>query len=196
MMMTVRSENAQEALAAGMVPPRSVMHLLKRPVIGIDPQTTRVSVGILAPGYEPMAMTCSLPNTGPPGRRAWLALSMLRRWFDGLDFEIGPPRAIGLEVPNPKAMRGNKQRQIELQGVLYAALWSVWPDVPVSEVFPVSWKAAALGKGHGHAKPVEYVRWAEAACGWVAGPLAPDDEAAALGVATWQALRVVADAGG
>lgn len=190
----------QQALGAELGPPRSLLHLLPGPVWGIDPQTTRVSLGILLPEGWPVASlqahTKSLPNTGPPGRRAWHGLLALRTFFAAVRDEYGAPVAIGLEVPNPKSMQGNKQRQIELQGVLYAALWDVLGDVPVAEVFPVSWKAAALGKGYGHAKPAVYVRWAESACGWRAGPTCPDDEAAALGVATWQAMKLLRERSG
>lgn len=179
------------ALDGALVPPRSIMDQLPGPVLGIDPQTTRVSLAALAPGWNPMAFTCSLPNIGPPGQRAWRAFVLLRQLLVRHDFETGRPAAIGLEVPNPKAMKGNKQRQIELQGILYAVLWCVWPDVPVFEVFPVSWKAAALGKGNGHAKEVDYVAWAQSACGWRPSATRPNDEAAALGVATWMAMKVL-----
>lgn len=181
----------QLGLGTEMVPPASIWRALPGPIVGIDAQTTRVSLAMLAPGYAgPMAFTLSLDNTGSSGARAWKALAALVPWLQGHALEVTPV-AIALETVNPKATFGNKQPQLEMLGIVKAALWRVWPAVEVVEVFPNSWKAAALGKGQGHAKKPAVVAWARVACGWEPGPTAPDDEADALGVATWMALKVV-----
>lgn len=160
--------SGQEALGVELVPPWTVV-----------------------PDGLVVAHTQSLANPTSIGRRLSDALTALVPFFDDLQARYGTPTHIGLEKPHAFNLARIPVRQYELQGIILLALWRVSgaraPEVKL--VSPSSWKAAALGKGHGSAKPPEYVAWAERVCGWVPGPTRPDDEAAALGIGTFMALE-------
>jgi hypothetical protein len=194
----------QGVLGVELVPPRSVLGELAGPVWGIDPSTRRISVARLLPPSarvdpsltEPRMMledTLSLEQGGPHrGARLSKARPRLAEWFAAeLAFE-GEPHVVALEEPFGAMFKGKRQVPViglEIQGMLLAALWEAFGlRTEVMLVSPSTWKKAAMGAGHGFAKPPAYMAWAREACGY-AGDL--EDEAAALGVATWGALEVV-----
>jgi hypothetical protein len=186
-------QNAQP-LAPELVPPMSLLDRLPEGgVVGCDPSTQRLAFARLSPaGVE--AITVSL-RQGGVGWRLSGALSGCIAFMSEVGYD---PRAFALEVPFA-VMGGAKKggraprvpvRQYEVQGVIKAAASRVW-GLETDEVSPSSWKAAALGKGHGFAKPPEYVAWAQAVTPWRLDREHPEDEAAAIGVATWAALRLL-----
>lgn len=164
----------QEALGAGLVPPWTVI-----------------------PGGRAAAHTQSLAG-GELGERLWLAQRQLATFFAFLRVSYGQPSHIGIEKPHAFNLSRIPVRQYELQGIILAALWgamSVHVKPEVGFVMPSSWKAAALGKGNGSAKPPQYVAWATRTFDWAPSRERPDDEAAALGIATYVAIQAAGEAG-
>jgi hypothetical protein len=181
----------QGVLGAELVPPRSVLAELAGPVWGIDPSTQRISIGRLHRLGLMDAQTLSLEQGGPHrGARLARALPRLVDWFQSRTFVA--PDVVALEEPFGAMFKGKRQVPViglEIQGMLLAALWEAFGlRTEVMLVSPPTWKKAAMGAGNGFAKPPAYLAWAREACGY-AGDL--EDEAAALGVATWGALEVV-----
>jgi hypothetical protein len=160
----------QMGLGAEMVPPWSVI-----------------------PGGRAVAHTLSLPQgRGSIEERLWLAQRELGDWFGWLATRYGQPTHIGVEKPHAFNLQRIPVRQYELQGLILAALWgasTLGAPAQIGLVSPSSWKAAALGKGNGSAKPPAYVAWAARTFDWAPSRERPDDEAAALGIATYVALQ-------
>lgn len=152
------------------------------PVWGIDPSTVRMSVGILLPDGTARAETLSLPS-GTDTHRFSRAYEELYPFLSGLA-RVRPPRAVSVEQPFAKGRNVPPVSQ-QMVGVLMAAVGAVLPATPIDLISPPSWKARALGKGHGMAKPPEYLAWAQQELGY-AGSL--EDEAAALGIAVARAV--------
>ncbi len=180
---------SQQTLAPALVPPLSLLERLPGPVWGIDSQTTRTSLCVLHPGGL-YADTESFSTSGCVGRRMAGVAGRLRVLWARARSVHGFPVAVAVEGLSPHRTIGNKDRQIQVLGLVHATLW-IEVEKPADEVQANSWKARALGKGHGHAKPPEYVRWAESVTSWRRGPEHPEDEAAAIGVATAAAIRVL-----
>lgn len=194
-------------------PPRSLLAHLPGPVWGIDPSVERISLGIISPnGVE--AHTLSLQQGGDhPGVRLARAESALCQWFATLarlDWPSPDGRAprripVALAVEEPFG-GGHAAPPVQLQmmcGVVLAAVWRQFgarTEVLLQGkganigVPPGTWKAQAMGQGNGRAKKPAISAWAQAACGWEPGPERPQDEADALGVATWAAMQVAARA--
>jgi Holliday junction resolvasome RuvABC endonuclease subunit len=200
------------------VPPRSLLAELPGPVWGIDPSTQRVSVGIVSPtGIT--AHTLSLTQGGAhAGVRLARAMPDLQRFFarlGGIPSRSGThvddpalmPVAIAVEEPFGGAGTGVPVDSYILCGVVLAALAATFGERPVLlrqwqgkkrrwspiGVGPSSWKARALGAGHGRAKKPEIEAWARAACGWDGpSPTRPQDESDALAIATWAAMETIA----
>lgn len=162
--------SAQEALDVGLVPPWTVI-----------------------PGGRAIAETLSLTQGDSIGERLALAEDAMVDWLDWLVNTHGRPTHVGLEKPHAFNLQRIPVRQYELQGAILAALWRVFgprdDDVEVGLVSPSSWKASAMGRGNGHARPPEYVRWAARTFDWAPSRERPDDEAAALGIATHVAVQ-------
>lgn len=197
-------------LGAELVPPRSLLRALPGPVWGFDPSVERISLGIVSPaGVE--AHTLSLQQGGHhPGVRLARAESALCAWMGRLARLDWPtpdgraprhiPYAVAVEEPFGG---GHAAPPVQLQmmcGVLLAAVWRTFGDR--TEVLlqgkganigvpPGTWKAQAMGAGNGRAKKPAITAWAMAATDWPgAGPERPQDEADAIGVATWAAMQV------
>jgi hypothetical protein len=193
------------------VPPRSLLASLPGPVWGIDPSTQRISLGIVSPGGVE-ARTLSLAQGGDhPGVRLARAESALCVWFAQLarlDWPSPDGRAprlipVALAVEEPFG-EGHGAPPVQLQmmcGVVLAAVWRQFgtrtrvlmkgrgANIGVP---PGTWKAQAMGAGHGRARKPEITAWAQRACGWPGvSATRPQDEADALGIATWAALEVV-----
>lgn len=194
----------QLGLGAELVPPRSVLAALPGPVWGIDPSTQRVAVAQLDPmpgavvsGTSIRCYTLSLEQSSLGGAKARAArLSKARAvlvpWFQRIGVGEALPHTVALEEPFGAMYQGKRQTPViglEFQGMILGALWEAFGLAANLElVSPSTWKKAALGAGSGFAKPPAYLAWARSACGYE-GEL--EDEAAALGVATWAALEVV-----
>jgi hypothetical protein len=140
------------------------------------------------PGGRAVAVTQSLAG-GELGERLALAEDALVDFFDHLVVTHGAPTHVGIEKPHAFNLSRIPVRQYELQGIIFAALWRVVQTTEVGLVSPSSWKASAMGKGNGHAKPPAYVAWAQRTFDWAPSRERPDDEAAALGIATHVALQ-------
>jgi Holliday junction resolvasome RuvABC endonuclease subunit len=194
------------ALGGDMVPPRSLQAALPGPVWGIDPSVERVALGIVARDRIE-AHTLSLAQGGQhPGVRLAKARAELVDWMRALAEGAGVPVAVALEEPYGGAKTQTPVQSYMLCGAIMAAVHDAfgeraqvirqprerggWSHIGVG---PASWKAAAMGAGNGFAKKPAITAWAMGACGW-AGPSRerPQDEADALGIATWAALQVVA----
>lgn len=161
--------SAQETLGAGLVPPWTVI-----------------------PSGHAFAHTLSLPQGYSIEERLWLAQRELGDWFTSLERRYGFPTHIGVEKPHAFSLQRIPVRQYELQGLILAALYgasAVRRKPEIGLVSPSSWKASALGRGHGHARPPEYVAWAARTFDWTPSRERPDDEAAALGIATHVAIQ-------
>jgi len=72
-------------------------------------------------------------------------------------------------------------------GVIMLAAARATGAVVEAQRSPASWKAGALGRGHGRAKKPEILAWARAECGYT-GDL--QDEADALGIAVDASRRI------
>jgi hypothetical protein len=196
------------------VPPRSLLGELPGPVWGVDPGVERISFGILSPGPWPNieARTLSLQQGGDhPGVRLARAENALVSFFEYLahieragyvsDEDRRVPVAVAVEEPFGG---GHAAPPVQLQmmcGIVLAAVWRTFgtrtrvlmkgrgANIGVP---PGTWKAQAMGAGHGRARKPEITAWAQRACGWSGvSATRPQDEADALGIATWAALEVV-----
>jgi Holliday junction resolvasome RuvABC endonuclease subunit len=198
------------------VPPRSLLADLPGPVWGIDPSTERISLGIISPGAWPNieARTLSLQQGGDhPGVRLARAENALVSFFEHLahieragllgpeDEERRVPVALAVEEPFGG---GHAAPPVQLQmmcGMVLAAVWRTFGTQTKVlmkgkganiGVPPGTWKAQAMGAGNGRAKKPAITAWAQDACGWPGvSPTRPQDEADALGIATWAAMEVV-----
>lgn len=169
------------------------------PLWGIDPQTTRVSVGIRM-GAGATAHTLELPPRkgfkNDESKEAWWHAVVVRdllRFFRALKEEHGVPAAVRLEEPfggviqGKGGAKGKVRAPAQSSGRAFGATLAglglaLGPGVPVEFCSPPEWKARALGKGHGFAEKPTIVAWAEGTFGWVSADR-PDDEADALGIA-------------
>lgn len=153
------------------------------PVLGIDPSSKRIAAALLSPDGELRWSTISLPQQSARAPRFAEALEMQVAFFRD-QFEIPWNGRIFLEEPFLPRDRREVPTHLLMYGVTLAALGTVWPEVPVTEIATNVWKSRALGQGHGHCKPPEYVRWAESV-GYT-GRI--EDEAAAIGIAVGGAI--------
>jgi hypothetical protein len=177
--------------------------IIKVPLWGIDPQTTRVSVAIRL-GDGATAFTCPLLERKgfqkDPAREAWWhadTTTRLLKFFRTLKEHHGVPAAVRLEEPFGGSNAPGKGGKIikprpsshRAFGVTLAGLGlALGPDVPVDFVGPTTWKARALGQGYGHAEKETVQRWARETFGWRGSV---EDEADALGVGESLAVDVV-----
>lgn len=189
---------AQEALSPSLQPPHGLT--LPGPVWGLDPSTVRLSVGIVdAHGPEDLLLlwhTVSYSTAGGMDRRLAAALGELLRELTELRNRYGKPMAVFLEEPfggsdNPG--KGGKiikphPHSFYFVAVVLCALGHLFSDVPVTMIAPTTWKAKAMGQGHGHAKKPEIMEWAHA----VGYTGALEDEADAIGIATAGAVILTA----
>lgn len=150
------------------------------PVLGIDPSSKRIAAAVLGPDCELHWGTVSLPQQAARAPRFAEAFSAQVGFFS----RWPRPARVFLEEPFLPRDRREVPTHLLMYGVTLAALGSVWPDVPVTEIATNVWKSRALGQGHGHCKPPEYLRWAESV-GYT-GRI--EDEAAAIGVAVGGAV--------
>jgi hypothetical protein len=190
--MGVAGVNAQEVLSPSLRPPHGL--LLPGPVWGLDPSTLRLAAGVVAP-WDPLGegnrtfwRTCSYSTAGGMERKLASALRELLPFFTDLRNAYGQPIAIYLEEPfggSDKPGKGGKiikphPHSFYFVAVVLCALGHIFADVPVTMIGPPSWKAKALGEGHGFAKKPEILAWAQS-IGYT-GLI--EDEADALGIAT------------
>lgn len=178
----------QMALDPGLGPPRS-LRTLTDPCWGIDPSSLRVSLAVVPAGAgEVVVMTRSLPKASM-GLSRWYAEShaVLVPWLEEMAARF-PPGLVLLEEPFSHGKSHVHPTSNRMLGVLLAALGRALgsPVELVELIGPQSWKARALGKGHGHAKKDEVMAWARDAAGYQ-GEL--QDEADAIGIATAAALQ-------
>lgn len=176
------------------LPPRSLR--LRAPAWGVDPSTLRISVGIVGAGDGPPAVTwhtVSLPLKrhahSPAG---WYAACMrlILPFFKELVLEYGAPGVVWVEEPFAHGKNKVHPSSNRMLGVLLAALGMLLGlDTVMELVGPMTWKAAALGQGWGHAKPEQYLRWAQEHAGYT-GTL--EDEAAGILIATAAGVRMSA----
>lgn len=158
------------------------------PVFGFDPSTVRVSVGVVLRDRSVWWDTLSLPQLGTDSHRFALAYERLVPWLAGLA-ERWVPKSALVEQPFAVGRRVHPSSQ-QMVGVLLAAAgWALGRGVFLDTIDPPQWKKRALGPGRGHAKPPEYMEWARSTLGYTGSLM---DEAAALGVAVSEALRVSA----
>lgn len=173
-----------------------------------------------ATGSEPARIeshTLSLAQGGAhAGVRLGRAMPALQAWFvqlarlDWPSADGGAPRrvpvALAVEEPFGGAKTQTPVPSYMLCGVILAATWATfgdrtevlrqkhkskeqWSHIGVG---PTSWKARAMGAGNGFAKKPAISAWAERACGWEGvSATRPQDEADALGVATWAAMELL-----
>jgi hypothetical protein len=204
----------QIGLGATLVPPRSLLRSLPGPVWGFDPSVERISLGIVSPaGVE--AHTLSLQQGGDyAGVRLARAESALCQWFATLARLDWPtadglaprqiPVAVAIEEPYGGAQTQTPVQSLMMCGAIQMAVWRTfgsrtrvllqekkkggWSHIGVG---PTSWKAKAMGAGNGFAKKPAITAWAMAVTDWPGpGPERPQDEADAIGVATWAAMQV------
>lgn len=148
----------------------------------MDPSTRRMSLAVVRHGLEHVE-TLSLPKAPDNLRRYEWARKALTPWLRGLVSRF-PPSDVFVEQPFAKG-RNVHPSSHHMLGALLCALGGVLAvDVGVHLIDPSSWKCRAIGKGHGHASPDEYMDWARGA-GYT-GDLG--DEAAAIGIATGGAV--------
>lgn len=130
---------------------------------GIDPSTLRASVGIVRPvdgAVERRVVTHSFAQ-GPA--RLSLINSDIRDLVAMLAASY-PPGFVLVEQPFAKQVEPQLYYAIGALLVgLYDGLHRALDVVPKIEVVgPSTWKARALGQGHGHAKKPEVMEWAQA----------------------------------
>lgn len=181
---------------------------VERPVWGIDPAMKGVAVCALLPPGSFAASTAvwrwtdfmPLPPRIRSGERAdrdarnrerralyGERLASARRKTMLLVDELAdrhPPAAVGVEQPFA-AGRVIEPIQWFACGVVLEVVAARLPGVPVLPIEPMSWKARALGKGHGHAKKAEVMTWARREFAYVGSS---EDEADAAGIAVATAL--------
>lgn len=203
---------AQLALEGGLTPPRSLTGL-SGPVWGCDPSSLRMSFAAVVPPMRWLAGEAAgeaIP--GAPVTVTWSTVSLPRKtelqsWWFALCYRAivgevaelaerwGRPDLVLVEEPfggggkpgdkKPRTVHPTSNRML---GVLLAGLGHVFGmTVDVQLISPMSWKALALGKGGGHAKPAVYLEWARTAAGYT-GEL--EDEAAAIGIATAAGVKL------
>jgi hypothetical protein len=132
--------------------------------------------------------TFSYSQAGAMQHRLAAALRTLLHGITDLRRRTGDPVAIYLEEPfggSDKPGPGGKiikphPNSFYFLGVVLNALGHCFAEVPVTLLAPTTWKAKAIGQGHGFAKKPEIMAWAHS-IGYE-GNL--EDEADALGVAT------------
>lgn len=130
------------------------------------------------------------------GPRLAEARDFLHYSFTKLAEEYGAPAYVGIEQPfavgrmiDPISW-GIWGVTMEVCGALFGRPPLARPIVPIE---PMSWKASALGAGHGHAKKPEVLRWARESAAY---PGALEDEADATGVLVATARRRAAGSHG
>jgi hypothetical protein len=173
-----------ETLPGVAVPPFGLP--LTEPVWGIDPSTLRIAVGIVAPGDVVRWATRSLPSaTTPLALRYSGAARALVPFFRELTELYGMPARLVVEEPFGSGQRTVHPSSNRMLGVTLACAGQVLGlQTVVSLVKPNTWKSIACGNGA--IDPAGYLRWAMSAAEY-SGDL--EDEAAALGVATFAALQ-------
>lgn len=155
-------------------------------MFGIDPSTLRVACAAVLPYDEGLAWdTLSLPRLGTDPRRFAAALDVLEPWLTRLLSEWGCPSHVFVEQPFAQGRNVRPSGQ-HMVGTVLCALGHTLPlGVTVGMCGPSEWKAGAIGRGHGFDKPEQYFAWARSV-GYT-GQI--EDEAAALGVATFAGIR-------
>lgn len=169
-----------ECLSPAMAPPNSLE--MDRPVWGLDPSSKRVAVACVQRGLE-WVETVSLPKGWDDVRRFGEAHEVLVPFLRGL-----PVRPGVVFVEEPFLPRDHRQQptHVWMFGVVLAALTAALGPEPKFRLIGAStWKAKALGAGHGRAKKPEVMEWARNVAGY-AGSI--EDEADAIGVATGGAV--------
>jgi hypothetical protein len=188
----VAAERTQPLPGLVDLPPRSLR--LRAPVWGVDPSTLRISVGIVGAGDGPPAVswhTVSLPMKKHAHSAAgWYAgcLRVILPFLKELIAEHGVPAMVWVEEPFAHGKNKVHPSSNRMLGVLLAALGMlIGLDTVMELVGPMTWKALALGQGWGHAKPEQYLRWAQEHAGYT-GTL--EDEAAGIGIATAAGVKM------
>jgi Holliday junction resolvasome RuvABC endonuclease subunit len=131
---------------------------------GIDPSSVRVSLAILSGGPK-LDVTTVVFSQAIKSRSVRFGDALERQvdrfeeWCNGGYL----PDVVYLEEPYIPRDRENRGEPTHLfmYGVTLAALGKVCDDVPLVEVPPQTWKAKALGQGHGRAEKPEIMRWAQ-----------------------------------
>jgi hypothetical protein len=192
--------NEQSTLSPALAPPHSLN--LPGAVWGMDPSTKRLSVAAVLPwdpageGNRLAIETFSYSQAGAMQHRLAAALRTLLHGITDLRRRTGDPVAIYLEEPfggSDKPGPGGKiikphPNSFYFLGVVLNALGHCFAEVPVTLLAPTTWKAKAIGQGHGFAKKPEIMAWAHSV--GYEGNL--EDEADALGVATAGAVILTA----
>ena len=183
----------QAALSAALQPPHGL--ILPGPAWGLDPSTLRLAAGICLPpdhtfnGLPFAWRTQSYSKFGHEQSQLAGALGDLLRFFTKLRDDYGMPAAIYLEQPfagsdkpNPKTGKVHRPPVVSYYYValVLCALGHLFAEPEVQMIGATSWKARALGTGHGFADKDEIMRWAQS-IGYT-GKL--QDEADAIGIAT------------
>jgi hypothetical protein len=167
-------------VATEVLPGFDLLPRVSAPVIGIDPSSKRIALAQLSPEAELKWSTVSLPQQSARAPRFAEAFNLQVEFFE----RWPAPFVVFLEEPFVPRDRREVPTHLLMYGVTLAAIGAAWGDVRLVEVQPNVWKSRAMGQGHGHCKPHEYVRWAESV-GYT-GRI--EDEAAAIGVAVGGAI--------
>jgi hypothetical protein len=195
----------QTALSPSLRPPHGLS--LPGPVWGLDPSTLRLSAAVVRPGeFVPLSAsaesdprcgapgvgvfwaTCSYSQAGSMERRLAAGLGELLRFLADLRNRRGAPAGIYLEEPfggSDKPGPGGRiikphPHAFYFVGLVRCALGHLFAQPEVQMISPSTWKARALGTGHGFAKKPEIMQWAHE-IGYTGNS---EDEADALGIAT------------
>jgi hypothetical protein len=95
------------------------------------------------------------------------ALAMLQGDFDAVAWQLGAPDLVHFEMPFSGSGNAVHPQSFFMVGVVLQALFVAFGSGPVIvDVGPMVWKAAALGKGKGHAGKGAVLRWAREACAY------------------------------
>jgi Holliday junction resolvasome RuvABC endonuclease subunit len=150
---------------------------------GLDPSTVALALGVHN-GLHYATTSCGLPRHTDPARRLAAALPVAEGWLEQCVQRYGKPSLVMVEQPAAHGHNVHPQTWYATGMVLMAVAVAV--DCPVMPITPTSWKAAALGKGHGHAPKKEVGEWAREQ-GWRGVSL---DEADTCGIARCAYLRL------
>lgn len=183
----------QTALSPSLRPPHGLS--LPGPVWGLDPSTLRLSAAVVAPEGIWWA-TCSYSQAGTMERRLAAGLGELLRFLADLRDRHGAPHGVYLEEPfggSDKPGAGGRiikphPHAFYFVGLVRCALGHLFAQPEVQMISPSTWKAKALGSGHGFAKKPEIMQWARE----VGYTGSSEDEADALGIATAGAVILAA----
>lgn len=144
-------------------------------VWGIDPSSKRLAVAVVEGDGSFAATNVRLAEN--PNREARFADAHAAQ-VDYLK-QLPTPALVFIEEPFVPRDRRQVPTHLLMYGVTLAALGEVLMGVPVTELTASQWKAQAMGKGNGFAKPAQYLEWAQS----IGYEGRVEDEAAALGVA-------------